>query len=269
MHNLPLPKKACISPKRKRENQESLPSTAPSPSRLRTADLPSRPILAEDHGSEGSPRTSVAGHLQDLDLEEQNQLPNLDFGRPYEPQSHNLETTPGPTGFHPQITLPGPKYSRLSTVPESSDGTHVVTTEPGFTQTLRAPLEIPDSPPLRPISSPTPPSMTKSRSPPPQSLLWWSDMEITGHNPSDPTDDGYGINGVGFLPTPAIANARAERRKRQLADWKSREAKEARQKRGDRRRRRDIETRAMSNESENDESEMKVDGYRKVRFLEA
>lgn len=30
--------------------------------------------------------------------------------------------------------------------------------------------------------------------------LWWSEAEITGHDPQDPADDGEGINGVGFLP---------------------------------------------------------------------
>jgi hypothetical protein len=63
-----------------------------------------------------------------------------------------------------------------------------------------------------------------------------SDSEITGHNPTDPNDDGYGINGIGFKPTPAIAWARSQRRKQQLADYKSRETKEARQRRIERRR---------------------------------
>lgn len=59
--------------------------------------------------------------------------------------------------------------------------------------------------------------------------LWWRPAEIVGLDHNDPADDGYGINGIGFLPTPAVANARAKHRKRQIADWKPREAKEARQ----------------------------------------
>jgi hypothetical protein len=51
----------------------------------------------------------------------------------------------------------------------------------------------------------------------------------------DPLDDGYGVNGVGFRPTAAVAYARTQRRKQQLADWKSREAREARQRRSERR----------------------------------
>lgn len=63
----------------------------------------------------------------------------------------------------------------------------------------------------------------------------WHDHEITGHNPTDPADDGYGINGVGFKPTAAIAWARSQKRQKQVAEWKSREAREAREKRRARR----------------------------------
>ncbi|KAL8931186.1 MAG: hypothetical protein Q9211_007160, partial [Gyalolechia sp. 1 TL-2023] len=102
-------------------------------------------------------------------------------------------------------------------------------------------------------------------SPPPLNL-WWADAEITGHKPTDPADDGYGINGVGFLPTPAIANARAERRKRQVAEWKSREAREARQRRSEARRRRDYE---MDNEGRHTSTGGLGGGQqRRVRFLE-
>jgi hypothetical protein len=71
---------------------------------------------------------------------------------------------------------------------------------------------------------------------PDRAALTWHDDEITGHDPSDPDDDGEGINGIGFKPTPAQANARAERRRQQMAEYKSREMKEARAKRSERRR---------------------------------
>ncbi|CEL07464.1 hypothetical protein ASPCAL10621 [Aspergillus calidoustus] len=78
------------------------------------------------------------------------------------------------------------------------------------------------------------------KSPPPPGeagveLLTWSDSEITGHNPTDPDDDGYGINGIGFKPTAAIAWARSQKRQKQVTDWKSREAREARERRRERR----------------------------------
>ncbi|RDW86789.1 uncharacterized protein DSM5745_03431 [Aspergillus mulundensis] len=79
-----------------------------------------------------------------------------------------------------------------------------------------------------------------SRSPSPpgakvEDLLTWSDSEITGHDPTDPDDDGYGINGIGFKPTAAIAWARSQKRKQQVAEWKNREAREARERRRERR----------------------------------
>lgn len=90
--------------------------------------------------------------------------------------------------------------------------------------------------------SPTSPSKERKNrlSPPLADMSWedplvWHDSEITGHNPSDPSDDGYGINGIGFKPTAAIAWARSQKRQQQVAEWKSREAREAREKRRQRR----------------------------------
>jgi len=75
---------------------------------------------------------------------------------------------------------------------------------------------------------------------PPLSALTWQDDEITGHltgPANDPDDDGTGLNGIGFKPTPAIAYQRAQRRKQQLQEWKARETREARAKRSQRRNR--------------------------------
>ena len=66
--------------------------------------------------------------------------------------------------------------------------------------------------------------------------LYWQDSEITGHDPIDPDDDGYGINGIGFKPTRAMAQQRTRQRKQQVLEYKNREAREARQKRSERRR---------------------------------
>lgn len=82
---------------------------------------------------------------------------------------------------------------------------------------------------------------THSRSPPldgdpDDNPLTWHESEITGHDPTDPDDDGYGINGIGFKPTPATAWARSQKRKQQLVGYRNREAQEARQQRRERRR---------------------------------
>jgi hypothetical protein len=66
--------------------------------------------------------------------------------------------------------------------------------------------------------------------------LTWHDDEITIYDPEDSDDDGTGINGIGFKPTPAIAYARTVKRKQQLAEYRKREEKEARAKRSQRRR---------------------------------
>lgn len=67
--------------------------------------------------------------------------------------------------------------------------------------------------------------------------LTWQDDEITGHDIDETADDdGEGINGIGFRPTPAIAHARSLKRRQQVNEWKTREAREARQKRIEKRR---------------------------------
>ncbi|KAI7189227.1 hypothetical protein KC343_g12222 [Hortaea werneckii] len=91
--------------------------------------------------------------------------------------------------------------------------------------------------------------------------LTWQDDEITGHelDANDPGDDGLGINGIGFRPTPAEAEARSQRRKKQIANWKAQEAKEARQRRMDRRR----------DGEEGPRSDPVVEGRRTVRFQDS
>ncbi|CAG8952537.1 hypothetical protein HYFRA_00009642 [Hymenoscyphus fraxineus] len=93
---------------------------------------------------------------------------------------------------------------------------------------------------------------------PERAALTWHDDEITGHDPSDPEDDGEGINGIGFKPTVQEAHVRAQKRKAQMAEYKTREAKEARARRNERRR-----------GSERTEREEAKERARRVRFLEA
>ncbi|KAH6606028.1 hypothetical protein Trco_005181 [Trichoderma cornu-damae] len=66
--------------------------------------------------------------------------------------------------------------------------------------------------------------------------LTWHEDEITIYDPNDKDDDGTGINGVGFKPTPALAHARVMKRRQQMADYRKREENEARNKRSQRRR---------------------------------
>ncbi|KAL7619850.1 hypothetical protein AAE478_010395 [Parahypoxylon ruwenzoriense] len=71
---------------------------------------------------------------------------------------------------------------------------------------------------------------------PVRAALTWHEDEITVYDPADKDDDGTGINGIGFKPTPAIAYARAQKRRQQLAEYKKREESEARARRNQRRR---------------------------------
>lgn len=93
---------------------------------------------------------------------------------------------------------------------------------------------------------------------PDRAALTWHDNEITGHDPDDPDDDGEGINGIGFKPTPAMAYARTEKRRAQMAEYRKREAGEARAKRNERRR--------GSEASKPNSDELET--ARRVRFLE-
>lgn len=93
-----------------------------------------------------------------------------------------------------------------------------------------------------------------------RAALTWHDDEITVYDPDDEDDDGVGINGIGFKPTPAIAYARTMKKRQQLAEYKKREEREARARRSHRRR--------GSPERPAPKLERK-ESARKVRFTEA
>lgn len=93
-----------------------------------------------------------------------------------------------------------------------------------------------------------------------RAALTWHEDEITVYDPEDEDDDGVGINGIGFKPTPAIAYARTVKRRQQLAEYKKREEREARARRN--LRRRGSPQRAMPT------LESKDTAARKVRFTE-
>ncbi|KAG6010558.1 hypothetical protein E4U21_005911 [Claviceps maximensis] len=69
-----------------------------------------------------------------------------------------------------------------------------------------------------------------------RAALTWREDEITVYDPEDADDDGFGVNGIGFKPTAALAHSRVIRRRQQMADYRKREECEARSKRTQRRR---------------------------------
>ncbi|KAG9251012.1 uncharacterized protein F5Z01DRAFT_328862 [Emericellopsis atlantica] len=90
-----------------------------------------------------------------------------------------------------------------------------------------------------------------------RAALTWREDEITIYDPEDDDDDGTGINGVGFRPTPALAQARIQKRRQQMADYRKREENEARARRMQRRR-----------EQVKGEEEASKDIARRVQFME-
>lgn len=207
------------SPKRKRESSSPYDSKI-SPSKPRNAgSLQTYPLLLAQQACNDEPspsQTSVTGKFQRLAIRANG---SRKTSPPIQHDRKRLATMGGDLSPMDSSTLL--KEFQLS----SKDENQPASASSFDFATL--PAIVPD-PPRR-----------QSRSPPlngePQDNFW-HDSEITGHNPSDPADDGEGINGIGFKPTPAIAWARSQKRKQQLADYKSRETREARQRRIERRR---------------------------------
>lgn len=201
---------------------------------------------------EGSPRTAVSGQLQNLSL--RSTAPKLDFGRrdDGEAAEKRLRLMREENGGWEDLDSNNPLPQGLESMENPSEASEEASARlPADEGRGKPTFEIPGTAdlPLKTTRSPSPNSgeyikpraRRKDHSPPPFSppsaeSLTWHDSEITGHAPTDPQDDGYGINGVGFRPTPAMAYARKQRRTQQISEWRSREAREARQKRSERRR---------------------------------
>jgi hypothetical protein len=196
----------------------------------------------EDQGRY-SPRAVVAGRLSELAIrgDFHQQLPDRSLHQ--NAILPLLQTSCFPkhsdlNGFHampdsqpPTTSIERPRSANEPTHAEpqlqpahTSVSPRKPSTSPRKNRTTPAPLKAPST-----RKSPPPPGEAG------EDLLTWSDSEITGHSPTDPDDDGYGINGIGFKPTAAIAWARSQKRQKQVTDWKSREAKEARERRRERR----------------------------------
>ena len=250
--------------------------------RLRT-ELPSRPLVRNTEGSSDptSPRTKVSNQLQTLKLDIDFSVPVLAFGE--SAKTNRSTCVPAPTGLETDSSTdtkdrtidPGPPVIPIpesdnplpqTGVVEPTDSSQNATQAASQSSALSPQAEreiVPDS--LRFKSNTKTARASRMKSPPPSTSpahldLVWTAAEITGHDPTDPTDHGTGINGIGFRPTAAIAQARTQKRRQQVAEWKSREAKEARQRRLERRK--GLE-RTLSNELAHAEQ-----APRRVRFVD-
>ncbi|OQE28434.1 hypothetical protein PENSTE_c003G09668 [Penicillium steckii] len=244
------------SPKRKREPSESdcySPSTSPT-STVSVASFQESRLREDIEHGRYSPRAAVAGRFGQLAIrgdrflgqtppsssqEEKGKRENL----PIDEQGVEYDNYK-PTSM-PEALPPISDESKPGQDPQQPPGTVAVGAKDVPTTPKKSPSRRRVTPsPKKPQESASPSKSRKQRlSPPinsvpkttPEDPFTWHDNEITGHNPSDPTDDGYGINGVGFKPTAAMAWARSQKRQKQVADWKNREAREARERRRERR----------------------------------
>lgn len=258
---------AYPSPKRKRDQPPPIPllNTA-----LRPASTPPRGSPAPSSGAD-SPRNAVADQLRGMTLIATSAIPmspltptdevirkkpkldetRVDSGTSSDEQSEKDQTDTWKKGNHLDTMAVLHKSDPAREIPETPQSQpRILTDIASFAQPTAfvsspGPASIQQSSKIgqqsrsqnRSSSHPRP--LNRSPSPPP-SALTWHDSEITGHlaDPStDPDDDGTGLNGIGFKPTPAIAYARSQKRRQQLNEWKARETREARAKRHDRRRR--------------------------------
>lgn len=269
MQDLTLTRPLYNSPKRKRSDYSL--GMASSPSRLKTINLPARPSVEDPLAGEGSPRATVASHLQNLDLNGSNPATKHAFRESLEGSMIVHQPSLRSNGLEGEAPAPLPNIQGTdsTTYGDVQSALRPVSWHSPAENGAASRLEIPETPRLKPALSPSPtlsPLPPRAKFPRPASPnLWWTETEITGHDPKDPMDDGYGINGVGFLPTPAIAHARAERRRRQVIEWKNREARDARQKRSEMRRRKYVENQGLGSAG----TGMSGGEVRKVRFLEA
>jgi hypothetical protein len=221
------------SPKRKRGAPDSIeysPQVSPRTSRIITNPLefpfPQPPTERSERTDNGSPSSRVTGQLRTLDLQGTfvRQIAFTDAGHTKKRFAQSGERPES------QNALDMPSLEERCASPMTEPANNVFPTNLNF-----------DLEPSKSSSNIVDRPRAHSRSPPldgdpEDNPMTWHESEITGHNPTDPNDDGYGINGIGFKPTPAIAWARSQKRKQQLAEYRNREAREARQRRSERRR---------------------------------
>ncbi|GAQ04500.1 hypothetical protein ALT_1821 [Aspergillus lentulus] len=239
------------SPNRKRESSDSGCDSPPA-SHISAASIASHQearLLEEEDLGRHSPRAAVAGRLGALAIHSENNssLSNSDASLYKDPFVDSLRTkcwVDSYNGLRDMAENTSTEPSDFGFNGSSEGNSHLVNANfaaSASTSAWTVKQKSLSSPRKRKATSNDKSRMRhKQGSPSPGSTmednpLTWNDSEITGHDPKDPNDDGYGINGIGFKPTAAIAWARAQKRQKQVAEWKSREAREAREKRRERR----------------------------------
>lgn len=233
--------------------------------------------LEEVEDGSSSPRTTVAEKLRELELQRPSlrEVPVLRFGEQGEGKerkkirlegfedvsSHNRaeeeeEQEESGDGFSPRRAGGGKTNwhhslsfreksgeARMLEIPETpqpqpqppAPNSHRGSPPPPTTSPFPTKCQLPTT--ILPATTFQPPDTSTSPPDTPSNGMTWQDSEITGHLALDPDDDGYGVNGIGFRPTPAMAYARSQRRRQQILEWKNREGREARGRRAEERKR--------------------------------
>ncbi|GBF63419.1 hypothetical protein TMEN_6044 [Trichophyton mentagrophytes] len=168
---------------------------------------------------------NVANKFRDLDIRCRNA--NNEEVRDHPPPEHDIQSQK--SEIHPEI----PTHGQNSKIREDGDDSKLLYSIARSTSfTNEATPEIAD--PVR-LESPPLTSNGNVDAEATGESLTWDESEITGHHATDPNDDGYGLNGIGFKPSAEVAWARSQHRKDQVAEWKKRMASEAREARSRRR----------------------------------
>ena len=259
------------SPKRKYTEAMTLPSRLPTLN-LDVPDIATDAFQLSE-GKCDSPRSRVAEKLEALDIDQSaaeaeedaprkrmktdqqhqpvsklsrfdvtpEKLPRPRFDLPHHqhrPSEAVLEIAETP-GCRPEVdarpSTPSPLAKQVETPMSKQNISPTVRTTPKRMRSPPPPMASPSSPDKSAdgLSTTSPDSSQSSAD---VADTTWQDSEITGHHIHTALgDDGEGINGIGFRPTPAIAQARSQKRKHQLSEWRAREAKEARQRRYEKR----------------------------------
>jgi hypothetical protein len=231
------------SPKRKRDTSESeCHSPSASPPSTGSINSPREARIREEDVGRYSPRNTVVSRFKKLDIHEDQTSDSRYRSDPLHRDAKNAPQTDSKEPFTDDIDMHSALLIRDSPSPSEDHGEF--NKQQGKQQSTSYTASRRTEKTGSPRKKRNPPQLSGPRSrrrSPPLSVdvtedpLTWHDSEITGHNPNDPNDDGYGINGIGFKPTPAIAWARSQKRQKQVADWKDREAREARERRRERR----------------------------------
>lgn len=223
------------SPKRKRDEFDQ--GGSPVPTCLQEG--PQRRYGASEscHGR-NTIHTAVAGQFEDLDIcphapaslddtttEDEAPLELRDLYRDAQAEAGSEKD------LESRDLTPSRNRCRKDTPPDNQNSETEVSSPPNPSSSKQRPNSKQSSPHEPKKRCKSPPLTTEAG----EDDLTWHDWEITGHDPTDPNDDGYGINGVGFKPTATVAWSRSQQRKKQVDDWRKRESREARNKRREKR----------------------------------